>query len=167
MPALKEEQLRTLRGLYDAARRLDRELLVEIIAAKHGPLADDTTARALGEIYAAGIKPDWWKLEPQASRRRMERGRAGHRARTIPGAAASCCSALKRRRSELKAAFARRCRRHRSSRALPSAGRFSPTRRGPGSPAGSMTTRRGGRHGRALPAARAASGRMRAATKAA
>jgi 5-dehydro-2-deoxygluconokinase len=26
-----------------------------------------TIARALDELYALGIKPDWWKLEPQAS----------------------------------------------------------------------------------------------------
>ena len=26
-----------------------------------------TVARALEELYALGIKPDWWKLEPQAS----------------------------------------------------------------------------------------------------
>ena len=32
--ALKAEQLRTLRGLYDATRRLNRELLVEIIASR-------------------------------------------------------------------------------------------------------------------------------------
>jgi 5-dehydro-2-deoxygluconokinase len=65
--ALKDEQLRALRGLYDATRRLGRELLVEIIASKHGPIADDTTARAMGEIYVGGIKPDWWKLEAQGS----------------------------------------------------------------------------------------------------
>ena len=28
-------------------------------------MQDDTTARAMAEIYAEGIKPDWWKLEPQ------------------------------------------------------------------------------------------------------
>lgn len=66
-PGLKDEQLRTLRGLYDATRRLNRDLLIEIIASRHGPLSDDTTARALGDLYAAGIKPDWWKLEPLAS----------------------------------------------------------------------------------------------------
>jgi 5-dehydro-2-deoxygluconokinase len=65
--ALKAEQMRKLRGLYDAARRLNRELLVEIIAARHGPLTDDTVARAIGELYGAGIRPDWWKLEPQKS----------------------------------------------------------------------------------------------------
>ncbi len=62
---LKAEQMRTLRGLYDATRRLNRELLIEIIASKHGPVDAGTVARALGELYAAGIKPDWWKLEPQ------------------------------------------------------------------------------------------------------
>ena len=64
---LREEQLRTLRGLYDATRRLGRELLIEIIASKHGAILDDTAARVLAEIYSAGIKPDWWKLEPQPS----------------------------------------------------------------------------------------------------
>jgi 5-dehydro-2-deoxygluconokinase len=65
---LKQEQGDKLRALYDAARKIGRELLVEIIAGKNGPLRDDTVARALEEIYALGIKPDWWKLEPQASR---------------------------------------------------------------------------------------------------
>ena len=66
-PGLKSEQIRKLRGLYDAARRLNRELLVEIIAGRHGPIAEDTLARAIEELYGAGIRPDWWKLEPQKS----------------------------------------------------------------------------------------------------
>lgn len=65
-PELKEEQAQTLRTLYEAARKLGRELLVEIIAGKNGPLDEMTIARALAEIYGRGIKPDWWKLEPQA-----------------------------------------------------------------------------------------------------
>jgi 5-dehydro-2-deoxygluconokinase len=64
---LQDEQVGKLRSAFDAARKIGRELLVEIIAGKHGPLSDDTVARALTEIYDAGIKPDWWKLEPQAS----------------------------------------------------------------------------------------------------
>jgi 5-dehydro-2-deoxygluconokinase len=64
---LKAEQQQKLRALYDASRKVGRELLIEIIAGKHGTLAEDTIARALEEIYALGIKPDWWKLEPQAS----------------------------------------------------------------------------------------------------
>ncbi|MGH6925594.1 MAG: bifunctional 5-dehydro-2-deoxygluconokinase/5-dehydro-2-deoxyphosphogluconate aldolase [Propylenella sp.] len=66
-PELKEEQTRVLGGLYDAARRLGRELMIEIIASRHGAVAEDTVARVLEELYAAGIKPDWWKLEPQDS----------------------------------------------------------------------------------------------------
>jgi len=46
--------------------------LIEIIAGKNGPLADTTVSRALAELYAAGLKPDWWKLEPQASRAAWE-----------------------------------------------------------------------------------------------
>jgi 5-dehydro-2-deoxygluconokinase len=40
--------------------------LVEIIAGKNGALTRDTVASALEDIYGQGIKPDWWKLEPQA-----------------------------------------------------------------------------------------------------
>jgi 5-dehydro-2-deoxygluconokinase len=65
---LKNEQIGKLRSAFDAARKVGRELLVEIIAGKHGELRDDTVARALTEIYDAGIKPDWWKLEPQANK---------------------------------------------------------------------------------------------------
>jgi len=64
---LKREQQEKLVALSDAARKVGRELLVEIIAGKHGKLEDDTIPRALEELYALGIKPDWWKLEPQAS----------------------------------------------------------------------------------------------------
>ncbi|MGO8038397.1 bifunctional 5-dehydro-2-deoxygluconokinase/5-dehydro-2-deoxyphosphogluconate aldolase [Rhizobium leguminosarum] len=65
---LKTEQQEKLRTLFEASRKVGRELLVEIIAGKNGPLTDDTIATALEELYALGIKPDWWKLEPQASR---------------------------------------------------------------------------------------------------
>jgi 5-dehydro-2-deoxygluconokinase len=64
---LKREQQEKLRALFEAARKVGRELLIEIIAGKHGPLDDNTVPRALEELYALGIKPDWWKLEPQAS----------------------------------------------------------------------------------------------------
>ena len=65
--ALKEEQSQKLRTLYEAARKVGRELLIEIIAGKHGRLDEMTIARALEEHYALGIKPDWWKLEAQVS----------------------------------------------------------------------------------------------------
>ncbi|MDB5531177.1 MAG: iolc3 [Devosia sp.] len=66
-PELKAQQIDKLRAAYDAARKIGRELLIEIISSKHGALRDDTVARALTEIYDAGLKPDWWKLEPQAN----------------------------------------------------------------------------------------------------
>ncbi len=65
--ALKQTQQEKLRALFEAARKIGRELLIEIIAGKHGPLGPDTIARAMQELYGLGIKPDWWKLEPQAS----------------------------------------------------------------------------------------------------
>ena len=63
---LKQLQSQKLRTLYEAARKVGRELLVEIIAGKHGALDRFTIARAMTELYVLGIKPDWWKLEPQA-----------------------------------------------------------------------------------------------------
>ncbi|MDE2383974.1 MAG: 5-dehydro-2-deoxygluconokinase [Alphaproteobacteria bacterium] len=63
---LKDEQAQKLRTLFEAATKVGRELLIEIIASKNGPMDKMTIARAMGELYALGIKPDWWKLEPQA-----------------------------------------------------------------------------------------------------
>lgn len=62
---LKARQERELLRLADAARTVGRELLVEIIAGKHGPLGDDTIATVLERLYDLDIRPDWWKLEPQ------------------------------------------------------------------------------------------------------
>jgi 5-dehydro-2-deoxygluconokinase len=62
---LKERQERELLRLHDAARRIGRELLVEIIAGKNGPLKPDTVPLVLQRLYGLGIRPDWWKLEPQ------------------------------------------------------------------------------------------------------
>ncbi|WP_162783500.1 bifunctional 5-dehydro-2-deoxygluconokinase/5-dehydro-2-deoxyphosphogluconate aldolase [Devosia naphthalenivorans] len=64
---LKRTQIEKLRTAYDAARKIGRDLLIEIIAGKHGAVNDTTIAQALTEIYDAGIKPDWWKLEAQAN----------------------------------------------------------------------------------------------------
>ncbi|HVI91302.1 MAG TPA: 5-dehydro-2-deoxygluconokinase [Dongiaceae bacterium] len=65
---LKRRQERELRRAYDAARTVGRELLIEIISSKHGPLNDDTVAVILTRLYELGIKPDFWKLEPQKTR---------------------------------------------------------------------------------------------------
>jgi 5-dehydro-2-deoxygluconokinase len=64
---LKARQERELLRLYAAARTVGRELLVEIIAGKHGPLSENTVASVVERLYALGIKPDWWKLEPLTS----------------------------------------------------------------------------------------------------
>ena len=66
-PALREAQEERLLALHDAARTVGREYLVEIIAGPHGALGPDTIAAVLRRLYAIGIKPDWWKLEPQTS----------------------------------------------------------------------------------------------------
>ena len=64
---LRACQQSKLLTLFEASRRVGRELLIEIIASKAGPVTGDTVPRALEELYGLGIKPDWWKLEPQPS----------------------------------------------------------------------------------------------------
>jgi 5-dehydro-2-deoxygluconokinase len=64
---MKVRQERELLRLHDAARTIGRELLIEIIASKNGEIANDTVSRVLDRLYAIGVKPDWWKLEGQAS----------------------------------------------------------------------------------------------------
>ena len=66
-PELKARQERELLRLHDAARTIQRELLIEIVCSKHGPVGDDTVARVMASLYELGIKPDWWKLEGQAT----------------------------------------------------------------------------------------------------
>ena len=65
--ALKAEQEERLLVLYDAARTAKRELLIEIICGRHGAVEDGTVASVLDRLYGIGIRPDWWKLEPQRS----------------------------------------------------------------------------------------------------
>jgi 5-dehydro-2-deoxygluconokinase len=64
---LKAEQERTLLGVFEAVRKVGRELLVEIIAGRIGRLEEGTVAAVLDRLYQRGIRPDWWKLEPQTS----------------------------------------------------------------------------------------------------
>ena len=69
-PELKQRQERELLRLHDAARRIGRELLVEIIAGKHGPLEDrhgraascsastiSASSRTGGSSSRSGTKP--------------------------------------------------------------------------------------------------------------
>ena len=61
---LRERQERQLLRLQDAALKTRHELLVEIIASRGGPVDEDTAARAIRRLYQLGMRPDWWKLEP-------------------------------------------------------------------------------------------------------
>jgi 5-dehydro-2-deoxygluconokinase len=67
-PEMKARQERELLRLYDAARRLERELLIEIIASKNGAVDECTLALVIERLYEIGVKPDWWKLEGQANK---------------------------------------------------------------------------------------------------
>ncbi|AUH64430.1 bifunctional 5-dehydro-2-deoxygluconokinase/5-dehydro-2-deoxyphosphogluconate aldolase [Paracoccus zhejiangensis] len=67
-PELRAEQEATVRRLFTAARRNGLEFLLEIIPSKSGPVDDRSTATLIRQFYAAGIYPDWWKLEPMTTR---------------------------------------------------------------------------------------------------
>ncbi len=62
--ALRQAQLARLRQLQDAALGTGHEFLVEVIPPRELPSGPTTLAEALQQIYAAGIRPDWWKLPP-------------------------------------------------------------------------------------------------------
>ncbi|SDQ93291.1 5-dehydro-2-deoxygluconokinase [Pseudoxanthomonas sp. CF125] len=64
---LRERQERQLLRLQDAARKTRHELLVEIIASRNGAVDDTTVSRVMQRLYDLGMKPDWWKLEPNES----------------------------------------------------------------------------------------------------
>lgn len=57
----------TIVRLFHACRRHRLEFLLEVIPSKVGPVDDTTTARVIERFYAAGVYPDWWKLEPMIS----------------------------------------------------------------------------------------------------
>jgi 5-dehydro-2-deoxygluconokinase len=65
---LRDRQHRQLTRLFDACRKTRHELLVEIIVPGRPPSDAHTVARAISGIYDAGVRPDWWKLEPSLSR---------------------------------------------------------------------------------------------------
>jgi len=64
---LKARQDRQLQRLFAACRATRHELLLEVIVSRSDAAVGATTvAQALEQIYAAGVRPDWWKLEPAA-----------------------------------------------------------------------------------------------------
>jgi 5-dehydro-2-deoxygluconokinase len=64
---LRERQERQMLRLQDAARKTGHELLVEIIASRNGAVGENTVAQVMQRFYDLGMKPDWWKLEPNES----------------------------------------------------------------------------------------------------
>lgn len=63
---LRTEQDRQIELLASAARATRHELLLEIVASKHGTVGPQTVADIVAHIYDLGVYPDWWKLEPAA-----------------------------------------------------------------------------------------------------
>lgn len=61
---LRLAQERRLCELHSNARTLQRDLLVEIISNGQ-PVDDQTVARAIKRFYNLGVRPAWWKLQPQ------------------------------------------------------------------------------------------------------
>jgi 5-dehydro-2-deoxygluconokinase len=61
---LRERQERQLLRLFDACRKTRHELLVEVIMPDGMAVSPTTIGQAIRRLYAIGIKPDWWKLEP-------------------------------------------------------------------------------------------------------
>ena len=64
---LRRMQIDQLRALQQACLATDRECLIEVIPPRRMPCDGHTLPRALQQIYAAGIQPDWWKLPPPDS----------------------------------------------------------------------------------------------------
>jgi 5-dehydro-2-deoxygluconokinase len=64
---LRERQERQLLRLFDACRKTGHELLLEVIVPSTMPTSATTVATAIRRLYAIGVRPDWWKLEPAAN----------------------------------------------------------------------------------------------------
>lgn len=61
---LRTSQENSLFELYTVCRETGHELLIEVIPPADKPVDDETLSRALANLYARGIVPDWWKLPP-------------------------------------------------------------------------------------------------------
>lgn len=64
---LRLAQERRLCELHANARTLDRDLLVEIICSAGQPVDEQTVARSIKRLYNLGVRPAWWKLQPQTA----------------------------------------------------------------------------------------------------
>ena len=64
---LRQRQEERLKSLQADCDELGRELLLELIVPSQSAAIDDhTTARALTRLYNLGVRPAWWKLQPQS-----------------------------------------------------------------------------------------------------
>jgi 5-dehydro-2-deoxygluconokinase len=62
--ALATQQFQALATLARACHATGHELLLELIPPSAGPNDRHVLARALSQVYEAGVFPDWWKLPP-------------------------------------------------------------------------------------------------------
>ena len=61
---LRRDQEEVVTRLARAARANGLDLLLEVIASKHGRIDEGTVAAIIRRFYDIGVYPDWWKLEP-------------------------------------------------------------------------------------------------------
>lgn len=108
-PAMWTTQEDVIRRLAAAARRNRLEVLLEVIPSKVGAVDDNTTAAIIDRIYAAGVYPDWWKLEPFKTDAAWERACAAIEAHD-PYTRGVVVLGLDAPREELAASFARAAR---------------------------------------------------------
>lgn len=66
--SLQQSQLATVTTLAQACEQTGHELLLELIPPAHMQQDDDTLARSIAQVYAAGVRPAWWKLPPPSDR---------------------------------------------------------------------------------------------------
>ena len=62
---LRLEQEEQVLELYRDTVTLERELLLEVIAGRQQPLGESTVAEIMRRFYNLGVRPAWWKLQPQ------------------------------------------------------------------------------------------------------
>ena len=65
--ALRLEQEKQVREVYDACCKTGHELLLEVILPADMERTDELYLRAMQRFYNLGVKPDWWKLPPMAA----------------------------------------------------------------------------------------------------
>ncbi len=65
-------QIRTLLRLQDAVIRAGLEWLLETLPSAVAEAHSGSTAMVMERLYGAGLRPDWWKLEPMSDSKHWE-----------------------------------------------------------------------------------------------